>query len=167
MVMHESTEDLKWLQALLDATYREAGAHVTSVHSIEARLSAGDVVRQFQGAHTLVVATVTEGGRPISGPVDAFLFRGRFHFRTVRHAVRNRHLARSRAITGTHVRGDELVVSVHGCAQPLDLAGADAAFAELANDWYGDAQMWDQPIGWAIEPLRMLAADMRVYFARS
>jgi hypothetical protein len=58
-------------------------------------------------------------------------------------------------------------VTVHGWARALELRGADADFAALTRDHYGIG--WDEwegpPATWAIEPERMLAADMSVHTA--
>lgn len=163
--MNESTAELEWLQALLDDTYRRAGPHLASTHTASTRLSALDLVRRLEGMQVLVVATATSDGRPLTGPVDGFLYRGRFHFGTAPNAVRARHLVRSPAISATHVRGEELVVSVHGRARPLDLTGHDRGFAELVRSWYGTNAVWDGAVGWAIEPVKMLAADMTMHTA--
>lgn len=165
--MNEAAEDLEWLQELLDESYRGAAPHLASIHTESTRLSALDLVQKLDGMQILVVATVTTDGRPLTGPVDSFLHHGRFHFGTAPNAVRARHLARSPAISATHVRGEELVVSVHGDARPLDLAGHDRDFGEVARSWYGNDAVWHDAVGWAIEPVKMFAADMSVHTATS
>lgn len=163
--MHESSEELAWLQGLLDRSYEAAGNHLRSIHTDRARLDAGAVVERVVGMNVLVVATVTADGRPLTGPVDSFLFHGRFHFGTAAQAVRARHLEHRPQVSATHVRGEELVVTVHGRARRLDLAGADAGFARLTREHYGSGwDEWDDaPPAWAIEPERMFAADMSVH----
>jgi hypothetical protein len=95
--------------------------------------------------------------------VDGFLFHGRFHFGTDPGATRARHLARRTAVSATHVRGEALVVTVHGTVRPLDLRGADQGFRDLVRDWYGSTEIWDDAVSWAIEPAKMFAADMSVH----
>jgi hypothetical protein len=165
--MHETLEDLVWLDELLDRTYAAGGSHLLDIHTPQARLDASQVVGRLVGMNIFVVATVSSDGRVFTGPVDAFLFRGRVHFGTSPGALRARHLAARPTISATHVRGEELVVTVHGRARPLDLRGADADFAALTREHYGTG--WDEwegsPASWAIEPDRMLAADMSVHAA--
>jgi hypothetical protein len=163
--MQETSDDIDWLQGVLDATYRDGGAHLRNIHTDRARVPAADLVQRLEGMQILVVATVSSDGRPFTGPVDGFLYRGRFHFGTDPGAVRARHLARNPAVSATHVRGEELVVTVHGTVRPLDLAGADRDFGQLVREWYGSAELWESAATWAIEPTKMLAADMSVHTA--
>jgi hypothetical protein len=165
--MHETPEDLDWLRQLLDRSYATAGSHLLDIHTGAARIGASEVVARLDGMNIFVVATVSSDGRVFTGPVDAFLFRGRMHFGTSPVALRSRHLKRNPTVSATHVRGEELVVTVHGRARPLDLHGADADFASLTREHYGTG--WDEwegsPAAWAIEPDRMFAADMSVHTA--
>lgn len=163
--MEEDARELQWLQDLLDRSYADGGEHLRGIHTERARLTAADLAQHLQGMVVLVVATVTADGRPLTGPVDSFFFHGRFHFGTSPQAIRARHLAKRPQISATHVRGEELVVTVHGRVRPLDLRGADAEFADLTRRHYGTG--WDEweddPVAWAIEPDRMFAADMAVH----
>ena len=163
--MRETDEDLVWLQRLLERTYATAGAHLRDIHTPAARLDAAAVVARLVGMQLFVVATVSSDHRVFTGPVDGFLFRGRVHFGTSPAALRARHLVRRPTVSATHLRGEELVVTVHGRARPLDLRGTDADFAALTREHYGTG--WDQwegpPAAWAIEPDRMFAADLSVH----
>jgi hypothetical protein len=163
--MHETDDDVDRLQGLLDRSYAGAGGHLTDIHTGSARLSARDLATRLAGMHVVVVATVSADGRPFTGPVDGFLYRGRWHFGTSPAALRSRHLADRPAVSATHVQGEALVVTVHGRARRLDLTGADAGFAALTRDHYGTG--WDEweplPHAFAIEPDRMFAADMSLH----
>lgn len=165
--MRETAEDLVALDGLLDESYAAAGDHLREIHTDEARLSAAELADRLAGMQVLVVATVTGDGRPLTGPVDSFLYRGRLYFGSSPTSVRARHLDRNPAVSATHVRGEELVVTVHGTAWLLDLDGTDSGFADLCRDHYGEG--WDDWGGagpyWAIEPDRMFAADMSVHAA--
>jgi hypothetical protein len=165
--MHETHDDLDDLQTLLDRSYAAAGSHLRDIHTPQARVDARQLVESLSGMNVFVVATVSAEGRVFTGPVDGFLFRGRVHFGSSPVAVRTRHLQRRPTISATHVRGEGLVVTVHGRARPLDLRGDDADFAALTREHYGTG--WDEwdgpPAAWAIEPHRMLAADMSVHTA--
>lgn len=165
--MRETEDDLRWLQSLLDRTYEAAGSHLREVHTDAVRVTADDLVQRLTGMQVLVVATVSRDARPFTGPLDGFLYRGRWHFGTSPDAVRARHLARSPHVSATHVRGEALVVTVHGSARRMDLAGADAGFAEVLREKYGgDWDDWGSASPYfAIEPDRMYAADMSVHLA--
>lgn len=164
--MRETPEDIRRLQDLIDASYARAGAHLTSIHSPAVRIGADELVRRLDGMQVFVVATTTSDGRPRTGPVDTFLYRGRLMFGTAASAVRARHLARSPAVSATHVRGEALVVTAHGNARPLDLKGADAEFDEFLRGHYGD-QTYDEFLAgspyYAVDAERFLAADMSVH----
>lgn len=165
--MHETPHEMAWLQRLLDDSYASAGEHLRSIHIAAARLSAERLVAEYDGMRVAVVATVSAGGAPLTGPVDSFLFRGRVHFGTARHAVRTRHLSANPAVSASYVDRGRVVVTVHGTARALDLRGADADFAAVTKAHYG--QGWDDwddlPVAWAIQPTRMFAADMTVHTA--
>lgn len=164
--MHESTADIARLQALLDDSYARAGAHLTSIHTPEARLSAQDLVTRLQGMQTFVVATTTRDGAPRTGPVDTFLYHGELRFGTSASAVRARHLARSPALSATHVRGEALVVTAHGTARLLDLDGDDSDFRDFLQDHYGqddyDKFLVASPY-YGIQAQWLFAADMSVH----
>jgi len=163
--MHETADDLDWLQQLLDDSYTRAGDHLNSIHSDAARLTAADLVARLDRMQVFVVATVSSDGRPLTGPVDAFFYRGRVHFGTAPQALRARHLRRSDGVSATHVRGEALVVTVHGRAKPLEVS-ADSGFLEVLRDYYGAGWWEDFGAGspyFRIEPDRMFAADMSVY----
>ena len=166
--MRETPEDIRRLQDLIDASYARAGAHLTSIHTAKARIDADELVRRLDGMQVFVVATTTGDGRPRTGPVDTFLFRGRLIFGTAANAIRARHLARSPAVSATHVRGEMLVVTAHGNARALDLKGLDAEFDEFLQGHYGDHTydefLTESPY-FAIEAEWLFAADMSVYGA--
>ncbi|HUG83959.1 MAG TPA: pyridoxamine 5'-phosphate oxidase family protein [Euzebya sp.] len=163
--MHESPEDIARLQALLDDSYGHAGAHLASIHTPEARLTADDLVAALQGMQIFVVATTTQDGAPRTGPVDSFLYRGEVRFGTSAGAVRARHLARSPAVSATHVRGEALVVTAHGTARLLDLDGADSDFRGFLQGHYGGT--YDQFLAgspyYGIQATWLFAADMSVH----
>jgi hypothetical protein len=165
--MHETDDDLAGLQELLDRSYAAAGSHLKDIHIPGARVDARELVERLSGMNVFVVATVSSEGRVFTGPVDGLLFRGRVHFGSSPVALRTRHLERRPTISATHVRGEGLVVTVHGWARALELRGDDADFAALTREHYGTG--WDEwegpPAAWAIEPDRMFAADMSVHTA--
>jgi hypothetical protein len=135
--MHESPEDIRALQALLDRSYEAAGDHLRRITTPERRVTAEDLVQRLTGMRLLVLATVSADGRPINGPVDGIFYRGAFHFGSAPDSVRFRHIARRPQVSATHLPGEELAVTVHGRATQLDIKSAeDAGFRQALLDIY-------------------------------
>jgi hypothetical protein len=74
----------------------------------------------------LALATVTADGRPVVGPVDGTFYRGAFHFGSAPDSVRFRHIRARPRVSATHLPGEELAVTVHGNAVPIDIRGEDS-----------------------------------------
>lgn len=119
--MYETDEDLAALQHLLDASYSAAGVHLRRIITSERRLSAGEVASRLEGMRLLALATVTADGRPLVGPVDGIFYRGSFHFGSAPDSMRFRHIHRRPHVSATHLPGEELAVTVHGRAVPIDI----------------------------------------------
>ncbi|MFA9428866.1 pyridoxamine 5'-phosphate oxidase family protein [Egicoccus sp. AB-alg2] len=167
--MRETDDDLARLRGLLEQTYARAGDHLRAIHLPATRVDPARLVRELDGMRVLVVATVTADGRPLTGPVDGWFYRGRWHFGTSPSSVRARHLARRPAVSATYADGERFVCTVHGTAQEVDLATYDGGgFSHVLRDFYG--QGWLNEVGsgapyWAIEADRLLAADVSVLAA--
>ena len=163
--MHETRADLDRLQALLDRSYEAAGAHLRAIHEPERRHTAESLVERLQGMCLLVLATSTRDGRPITGPVDGFFYRGSFYFGSSPESVRFRHIRARPAVSATRLPGEHLAVSVHGRAVPIDVLSLDeAGFKETLLGYYvprygeGWAQMLEDGAAYArIDADRMLA----------
>jgi nitroimidazol reductase NimA-like FMN-containing flavoprotein (pyridoxamine 5'-phosphate oxidase superfamily) len=125
--MHETPEDLEALQNLLDRSYAAAGPHLLMIHTPERRLTAEQVAERLQGMSLLALATVTADGRPIVGPVDGIFLRGAFHFGSSPDSVRFRHIRKRPQVSATHLPGEELAVTVHGRATPVDVDAEEGA----------------------------------------
>lgn len=125
--MHETPADLAALQELLDRSYESAGAHMRRIITPERRLTAEQVAERLTGMRLLALATVTADGRPIVGPVDGIFLRGAFHFGSAPDSVRFRHIRRRPQVSATHLPGEELAVTVHGRATPVDVQGETGA----------------------------------------
>jgi uncharacterized pyridoxamine 5'-phosphate oxidase family protein len=121
--LHETAEDLAALQELLDRSYAEAGPHLLRIHTPDRRLTAEQVAERLTGMTLLALATVTADGRPIVGPVDGIFFRGQFHFGSSPDSTRFRHIRKRPQVSATHLPGEELAVTVHGQAIPVDVEG--------------------------------------------
>jgi uncharacterized pyridoxamine 5'-phosphate oxidase family protein len=162
--MHESPEDVQRLQRLLDDSYAKAGAHLRGIITPERRLSAEDVCGELQGMTLLSLATVTARGEPIVGPVDGIFYRGLVWFGSAENSVRFRHLRARPAVSATHTRGEELVVTVHGQAREIDKASGDyEGFKDVLREVYGGD--WDNSEFWETAPYAYI--EPRVMFAAS
>lgn len=163
--MHETDADLERLQALLDASYAAAGPHLSGIHSVERRHTAHSLVERLQGMCLLTLATVTADGRPVTGPVDGFFYRGCFHFGSSPESVRFRHISARPQVSATHLPSEALAVSVHGRAVRIDVLSDDeAGFKQTLLDYYvprygaGWADMLERGAAYArIEPVKMFA----------
>ncbi len=123
--MHETKEDLVNLQLLLDESYAVAGSHLREVITLERRLDAASLCSELMGMRLLVLATVTTDARPIAGPVDGIFYRGSFYFGSSPESIRFKHINHRPAVSATHLPGEELAVTVHGTAEPIDVAAPD------------------------------------------
>jgi nitroimidazol reductase NimA-like FMN-containing flavoprotein (pyridoxamine 5'-phosphate oxidase superfamily) len=136
--VHESHAEVAALQELIDRSYASAGAHLLSIHTRQRRMSAEELVERLTGACLLALATVTADGHPLVGPVDGVFYRGAFHFGSAPNSVRLRHLRARPHVSATHLPGEELAVTVHGRANPIDVRGAEAAgFRQMLLAVYG------------------------------
>jgi hypothetical protein len=135
--MHETPSDLASLQDLLDRSAAAAGAHLRSIITPERRLSAPEVCSRLTGMSLLVLATATSDGRPLVGPVDGIFYRGAFHFGSSPDSVRFRHIEQRPHVSATHLPGEELAITVHGRAVPIDVRSEEnAGFRQTLLDVY-------------------------------
>jgi nitroimidazol reductase NimA-like FMN-containing flavoprotein (pyridoxamine 5'-phosphate oxidase superfamily) len=125
--VHERPEDIAALRDLLDSSYSRAREHLLSIHTPERRLDAQQVCERLTGMCLLALATTTADGRPIVGPVDGIFYRGAFHFGSSPDSVRFRHIRARPAVSATHIPREELAVTVHGRAMPVDVQAPDHA----------------------------------------
>ena len=135
--MEETAEDLRDLQALLDASHAAAGPHLRDVMAPDRRVAAAELAILLIGVQILTVASVTPTGRPLVAPVDGVFFRGEFYFGSSPDSVRVANLRRQPAVSAAHTRGEALAVVVHGDARFVDLdAPEHARFRRTLLDTY-------------------------------
>jgi hypothetical protein len=125
--VHESPDDIRALQELLDRSYTLAGTHLRRIHTPDRRLTAEGVVERLTGMCLLTLGTVTADCRPILGPVDGIFYRGSFHFGSSPDSVRFRHIAHRPQVSATHLPGEELAITVHGRAVSVDVSAGKGA----------------------------------------
>ncbi|MFB9677462.1 pyridoxamine 5'-phosphate oxidase family protein [Streptosporangium vulgare] len=147
--MRETPEELKELQALLDASLSRSTSYLRSIINGERTLTAEQLTQVLTGMRTLALSTVTAKGEPRISGVDGHFLHGKWHFGTARNAAKARHLAARPAVSAAHLRGEELGVFTHGTVEILN-----SRDGEPAADWpdllayfkgfYGDdAFDWD------------------------
>jgi nitroimidazol reductase NimA-like FMN-containing flavoprotein (pyridoxamine 5'-phosphate oxidase superfamily) len=135
--VHETAGDLAALQALLDVSFERAGEHLRRIITEERRLSAEQVCERLQGMTLLVLATVTNDGRPLNGPVDGVFYRGHLYFGSASDSVRFRHIAQRPWVSATHLPAEEFSVTVHGRAVPIDVRDpAERGYRQTLLDIY-------------------------------
>lgn len=135
--MHETTDDLLRLQALLDHSWEAGGPHLRSIITAERRLTAAALAERLTGMCLLVLATVTADARPLAGPVDGIFYRGAWHFSSSPDSVRLRHIARRPQVSATHLPEESFSVTVHGRAVPIDFQAPEhTGFQECLRGIY-------------------------------
>ena len=137
--MHETDEDRRRLQALLDRSYEGAGSHLRSIATPERILTADQICELLVGVQVLSLATVTAAGEPRVAPVDGLFFRGEWWFGSSTDSVRFRHLRQRPAVSAAHTSGEDLSVVTHGRAVEVDRdADSTAGFRAYCVETYGD-----------------------------
>jgi len=163
--VHETPDDIRALQKLLDRSYDSAGPHLRSITTPERRVSAEQLVERLTGMCLLVVATVTADCRPIAGPLDGIFYRGAFHFGTAPDSVRYRHLLARPQVSATHLPREEFAVNVHGRAVPVEIAGGfretllEVYVPRYGADW--ERFLDSGPVYMRIHADRMFSFEMR------
>ncbi len=166
--MRETPADLERLQAVIDASYAQAGPHLLAIHTPERRLDAAAVAERLTGMRLLALATTSADGRPVVGPVDGIFLHGAFHFGSAPESVRARHIAARPRVSATHLPGEELAVTVHGRAEFVDVNAPEGAelrqaLLDIYVPRYGEswAEMLDGgAVYWRLEPERMFTFFM-------
>jgi hypothetical protein len=123
--VRETPEEIEILQRLLDSSAADAGAHLRNIITDDRRLSAAQLCEMLPGMRLITVATVTEDGRPLAGPVDGYFLHGSFYFSSGRDSVRMRHLAARPSVSATYLPGEKFAVSVHGRAELFEVNDPD------------------------------------------
>jgi nitroimidazol reductase NimA-like FMN-containing flavoprotein (pyridoxamine 5'-phosphate oxidase superfamily) len=166
--VRETAAELARLQDLLDASYAGGGSHLLRIHTPERRLDAEGIAARLEGMVLLALATVSAAGKPVVGPVDGVFLHGSFHFGSAPDSARARHIARRPDVSATHLPGEELAVTVHGRALPVDVNAPEGAelreaLLEIYVPRYGEdwAEMLESgAVYWRIEAERIFAFHM-------
>ncbi|MEU8379106.1 pyridoxamine 5'-phosphate oxidase family protein [Streptosporangium sp. NPDC048865] len=145
--MRETPEELKELQALLEASLSRSTSHLRSIVTANT-LTAEQVTRILTGMCTLALSTVTARGEPRISGVDGHFLHGKWHFGTARSAAKARHLAVRPAVSVAHMRGEDLGVFTHGTVEILNPDNGEPAadwpdLLAYFKDFYGDDEDFD------------------------
>jgi len=163
--MHETPDQHATLQRLLDESYASAGEHLRSIITPEQRISAEQLTNELQGMVLLALATVNAAGEPLVAPVDGHFYQGKFWFGSAANSVRFRHIRARPQVSATHMRGEQLVVIVHGRAVEIDTStGEYDGFKEQLREVYGGDD-WDDAGFWGTAPYAYIEAR-RLYAAK-
>jgi uncharacterized pyridoxamine 5'-phosphate oxidase family protein len=157
--VHETEDEVRELQRLLDESYERAGAHLHRIFTEEKRIPAAELANELRGVQVLNLATVTPSGAPRVAPVDGLFFKGRFWFGSAPDSTRFRNIRERPDVSGSVTRGEEFAVIVHGTAHEVE--DKDAPEVQPFKDYLLDVYEgnWDPWSGGAtyarIEPTHM------------
>lgn len=112
--MLETVDEIQELQALLDASFGRASAHLRSIMTPERRLSAVDLVDQLTGIAVLDVATVTATGEPRISALDGHFLHGRWHFTTDGVSPKARQMRARPSVSAAFTPREDYGVFCHG-----------------------------------------------------
>jgi hypothetical protein len=141
--VHETPEDLREFQRVLDESHARAGEHLRSIFGSDRRMSAGDVARELRGVFLLHLATVTAAGEPLLAPIDGLFYRGRLWFSLTPRAVRIRHVRARPSVSACWTRGEEACLIVHGTAREVhEGEPLHDGFLACGREVYGP-RVWD------------------------
>ena len=114
--MFETEPELAALQALLDASFARASAHLKSIMTEPRRLSAARLVAELPAPAVLNIATVTASGEPRVSAVDGHFLHGHWYFTTDGDSPKARQLQARPAISASFTPRDGFGVFCHGTA---------------------------------------------------
>jgi hypothetical protein len=149
--MRETPEEIKELQALLEASLARSTSHLRSIVTGNT-MTAEQLTQILTGMCTLALSTVTVKGEPRISGVDGHFLHGKWHFGTAPGAAKARHLAARPAASLAHMRGEDLGVFTHGTVEILNPQDGEPApdWPELSaylKDFYGDDSFdWDNDV---------------------
>lgn len=140
--MHETTDELRQLQGLLDASFKRASEHLKSIMTPERRLSAEQLVAQLPAPAVLNIASVTRNGEPRISAVDGHFLHGRWYFSTAAQSPKAVQLRNRPAISASFTPRDGFGVFCHGRAVRLGGAERDMLRAHYTAHYGSDPDSW-------------------------
>jgi general stress protein 26 len=136
----ENEADVAELQRLLDRSRTGASEHLRSIIGPDRAATAADLVSRLSGMRTIVLATVSPGGRPRVSAVDGHLLRGRWVFTTSGSSVKATDIRSRPSVSAAYLEGESFGVFTHGTAEVLGVDHADRAWVEEhLTEYYGQS----------------------------
>jgi uncharacterized pyridoxamine 5'-phosphate oxidase family protein len=137
-VAHETEEDLRELQDLIDRSHAGAGEHLKRIFSDERRVSAADLPGRLTGVQVTALATVTASCEPRVAPVDGLFYRGKLWFGSAPDSLRFRNIRERPQVSATITHGEEFAVVLHGTATLIELSDDEnAGIRDYVAEVYG------------------------------
>jgi pyridoxine/pyridoxamine 5'-phosphate oxidase len=140
--VHETADELRELQALLDHSFDHASEHLKSIMTPERRLSAERLVSELPIPAVLNIATVTAAGEPRVSAVDGHFLHGHWYFTTAAESPKARQLRARPAISAAFTPRDGFGVFCHGRVADLDGADRDMLRAHFTATYGSDPEEW-------------------------
>lgn len=141
--VHETPDDLRALQEVLDRSFATAGPHLKAIWRDDRRVTAAQLVDELPGVQILDLATVNPQGEPRVAPVDGLFFRGQLWFGSSPESFRVRHLRARPACSAAHTRGESFALVAHGHAEEQPVGGElRDAFVEYLREVYPSWDDW-------------------------
>lgn len=126
--MHETDDDVRALQALIDRSYARASAHLKSIFKKADQPSAEELIASLDGIFEIHLATTNRDGAPRVAPIDAIFFQARIWFGVPGAAARIPLFRRDDRISASFTRGKTFAFIVHGTT--VEVSEYDPLFAE-------------------------------------
>jgi general stress protein 26 len=158
--VYEQPSDLEQLQHLLDRSRSGASDHLRSIIRPERALPAVELVERVAGMRTVVLSTVSAGGRPRTSAVDGHFLKGAWFFTTSGGSVKAQDLRARPGASVAYIEGDELGVFTHGDASFLSPQHPDRAWVEdhLTRHYGQSPSTWGPDIVYIrVQPRWMVA----------
>ncbi len=146
--MHENSAEIDDLQALLDASFARASAHLLSIMVPQRRLSARRLVTEVPIPAVLNIATVTARAEPRVSAVDGHFLHGHWHFTTPSDSPKALQLAARPVISAAYTPRDGYGVFAHGKVERLGGAQRERLREHFTAHYGSDPETWGSPIGY-------------------
>ena len=146
--MHETPDELRQLQDLLDRSLASSTDHLRDIIHGDRVLSAADIVALMTGMKVISVATVTAQGHPRISAMDGHFLHGTWSFSTSGSSAKARHMAVRPDVSVAHIDNEELAVFSHGRVSPA--SPSDPDWQDTVDHWtrhYGSSPLeWGEDI---------------------
>jgi general stress protein 26 len=157
--MKEDEADIAELQQLLERSRLGASEHLQSIIGPDRAATAADLVSRLTGMRTVVLATVSPGGRPRVSAVDGHLLRGRWVFTTSGSSVKANDIRSRPQVSTAYLEGESFGVFTHGTVEVIGVDHPDRAWIDqhLTEHYGASPSTWGLDIFYGrIQPTWMV-----------